>query len=188
MQFLISVLHTQQLLVFAVSWLHPPFTCLFFPLTARESSFLSLSTQRGGCRTWNGENSVCAVRMQLGNSPTALRTFFSCCVVVCAPAHIRHSGNSSPWKGSPPPPRLVSSGRWRLSFFSAPSFAQSATAVSLFAQRRRAHGRREHVPFILMQMCSSVTIFPYFTLNSFLVFAGETNVLNASVRAFVLQD
>lgn len=37
-------------------------------------------------------------------------------------------------------------------------------AVSLFAQRRRAHGRREQVPFILMQIgCSAVTIFPYLT-------------------------
>lgn len=121
-EFQSSILSSCRFLLFHGCSLH---SLPFFPPRQRERAAFSRSrSRRGGCRTWNSENNVCSVRMLLGNSPTALTTLCSRCVVVCAPPHIWHSGNSSPLKRPPPPPRLVSSGRWRLSSFSAPSFAQ----------------------------------------------------------------
>lgn len=145
-----------------------------------ESSFLSLSTRRGGCRSCNCENNVEAVRMQLCTSPTALGPLLSCWFVACSPLRIWHSGNSSPWKRLPP--YLVSSGRWRLSFFSAPSPAPSAVQPSpclLSAGVHMAEGSRGHLCF-----CRFVSLSCQFRtwLYFFLVFAGKANAFMASVQ------
>lgn len=148
----ISVLHTQQLLVFAVSWLRPPFTSLFFPAgSEKERAAFSRSqldeaaAEAETARIMFAPSGCSWVTAQPPSEPT----LFSCCVVACAPPHIWHSGNSSPWKRPPLPlPRLVSSGRRRLSFFSAPSFAQSAAQpfpYLLSAGVHMAEGSRCHL-------------------------------------------
>lgn len=90
-----SILTSRWFLLFHGCTLHSlPF---IFPWQRKRKRAAFSRSRRGGCRSGNSKNIVWAVRMQLGNSPTALRTLF-CRVVVCSPPHIWHSGNSSPWK------------------------------------------------------------------------------------------
>lgn len=182
----LSVLHTRQLLVFAASRLHPPFTSLFFsPLAAIESSFLSLSTRRGGCRTWNGartmlEPSGCSWVTAQPPSERSSRT--ALCV------HRRTSdtlGIAPFWKravvAAPAASRLFrTSASFRLFI---PVFCTTyRSAVSLFAQRWRARRRRVQVPFFTRANSLPCHDFSYPGFYLFFSCRRETNVWDASVE------